>query len=67
MESSEHTWANISETICPELLIFNSFCGNVAKQLTRFLLPVFRYFECPSFAYRRELEVRLSQKDKDGA
>ena len=22
MESSEHNWANISETICPKLLIF---------------------------------------------
>ena len=22
MESSQHNWANISETICPELLIF---------------------------------------------
>ena len=22
MESSEHNWANISETICPEMLVF---------------------------------------------
>ena len=22
MESSEHNWANISETVCPEMLVF---------------------------------------------
>ena len=22
MESSEHNWANVSETICPEMLVF---------------------------------------------
>ena len=25
MELSEHNWANISETICPEMLIFGKY------------------------------------------
>ena len=27
MESSEHTWANISETICPEMLVFGKYAS----------------------------------------
>ena len=25
MESSEHNWANISETTCPEMLVFGKY------------------------------------------
>ena len=40
MESSEHNWANISETICPEMLVFQNILTNpIISQINTLLLP----------------------------
>ena len=55
MESSEHNWANISETICPEMLVFGKQAYwmllfskypdkyHIISQINTLLLP---YFSC---------------------
>ena len=60
MESSEHNWASISETICPEMLVFGSrslgccFFQNILtnpiiSQINALLLPYFISYYSSAF------------------
>ena len=50
MESSEHNWANISETICPEMLVFGNILTNpIISLINTLLLPYLISYSSSSF------------------
>ena len=62
MESSEHNWANISKTICPEMVVFfasrplgccsfqNILTNALISQINTLLLPYFISYHSSAFA-----------------
>ena len=70
MESSEHNWANISETICPEMLVFGKqaciLTNPIISQINILLLPYFISYYSSAFTinqfHNHDAEVYAPQR-----